>query len=363
MAGLKLRVKPTTAIPLAFRSKKMDLLRKELEKKQKSRMGGRRWVRQSELMEARQKDVELEEASKRRRVGWTNHESVSKLDEVKEPAKASEASEVRGEAGGRDIASELLNLSKDEVYQRLRRLGEPVTLYGESDLARCKRLAKLEYARPGSDDEYKLTGAYAIKNTFLAENQDIHDDDEEDEESVDDDDDDKPTSEGGTNSSRKSAPSDYKVIRRWVRDRLKEWEQELDARPESHKRAPHGRVEIKKYKQCKDYIRPLVRLCKRKQLDRAMANSLANIVRLCNQGEFVKAHDAYILIAIGNAAWPIGVTSVGIHTRTAREAVEQKNVAHVMNNEMQRKYLTSVKRLLTFAQDRRTDVPPSKKVQ
>ena len=43
-------------------------------------------------------------------------------------------------------------------------------------------------------------------------------------------------------------------------------------------------------------------------------------------GEFVKANDAYILVAIGNAAWPIGVTSVGIHTRTAREKVEQKKI-------------------------------------
>lgn len=37
-------------------------------------------------------------------------------------------------------------------------------------------------------------------------------------------------------------------------------------------------------------------------------------------------------------------------------------VAHIMNNEMQRKYLTSVKRLIKFAQDKRPDVPPSKKV-
>ena len=33
-----------------------------------------------------------------------------------------------------------------------------------------------------------------------------------------------------------------------------------------------------------------------------------------------------------------------------------------MNNEMQRKYLQSVKRLIAFEQSRRPDVPPSKKV-
>ena len=94
----------------------------------------------------------------------------------------------------------------------------------------------------------------------------------------------------------------------------------------------------------------------------ALKAALVEMIDFCEAGEFVKANDAYILVAIGNSAWPIGVTSVGIHTRTARENVEQKNVAHVMNNEMQRKYLTSVKRLMKFAQDQRPDVAPSKKV-
>ena len=37
-------------------------------------------------------------------------------------------------------------------------------------------------------------------------------------------------------------------------------------------------------------------------------------------------------------------------------------VAHIMNDEMQRKYLTSVKRLMTYAQGKRDDVDPSMKV-
>jgi pre-mRNA-splicing factor 18 len=66
--------------------------------------------------------------------------------------------------------------------------------------------------------------------------------------------------------------------------------------------------------------------------------------------------------AIGNAAWPIGLTMVGIHERAGREKISSSKVAHVMNNELQRKYLTSVKRLMTFAQSKRPDVPPSMKV-
>ena len=53
---------------------------------------------------------------------------------------------------------------------------------------------------------------------------------------------------------------------------------------------------------------------------------------------------------------------VGIHERSGREKIQTDKVAHVMNNELQRKYLTSVKRLITFAQSKRPDVPPSMKV-
>ena len=64
-------------------------------------------------------------------------------------------------------------------------------------------------------------------------------------------------------------------------------------------------------------------------------------------------------LAIGNAPWPIGVTMVGIHERTGREKIESSKVAHVMNDEEQRKYLTSVKRLMTYCQ-KRFPAPPSK---
>ena len=52
-----------------------------------------------------------------------------------------------------------------------------------------------------------------------------------------------------------------------------------------------------------------------------------------------QAHDAYLEMAIGNAAWPIGVTMVGIHARTGREKISSRYVAHVLNDETQRKYI------------------------
>lgn len=40
-------------------------------------------------------------------------------------------------------------------------------------------------------------------------------------------------------------------------------------------------------------------------------------------------------LAIGRAAWPIGVTMVGIHARSGRAKIESSKVAHVMNSELQ----------------------------
>ncbi|CAG9829006.1 unnamed protein product [Diabrotica balteata] len=66
---------------------------------------------------------------------------------------------------------------------------------------------------------------------------------------------------------------------------------------------------------------------------------------------FQEASAAFLQMAIGNAPWPIGVTMVGIHARTGREKIFSKNVAHVMNDETQRKYIQGLKRLMTKCQE------------
>ena len=47
---------------------------------------------------------------------------------------------------------------------------------------------------------------------------------------------------------------------------------------------------------------------------------------------------------------PLGATMVGIHPRPGREKIASKHVAHVLNDETQRKYIQAVKRLVSRAQ-------------
>ena len=260
------------------------------------------------------------------------------------------------------------------TIRELRLLGLPVTLFGETLSDRIQRLTNAQNHRTlvqlqeTEADEFRLGQGHSIRNPFLEKDEAISstnmatefmsnatcDSDAKLE---------KDLSKRNNSGPTDGPPDPHKRIYRHFKGLLQQWEADLQARPEDVKRSLAGRNETKKVKQCKDYIRPLFQLCKRRQLEENLLNKLDQMVQFCEEGEFVRAHDAYLDVAIGRAAWPIGVTMVGIHARTGRAKIESSNVAHVMNSELQRKYLTSVKRLLTYEQSKRPDVDPSKKVR
>lgn len=290
-----------------------------------------------------------------------------------------------------------LSLPWSELKRRLREFGVPITLFGESARARVDRLRLAEHDAASRHADDLEGGHRTTRSRFVGEQaaQEAaeHAEDAERFEGDDDDDDDKdsdigdqrihhsgsdrPGASAATNKKREQRGdqpiSDNlddnldneqdldKLVYRFFKTMLQAWERDLGARPDHVKRTAQGKIATKTMKQCKDYIRPLFKLCKHRQVPADILPHLAEIVRFCRQGEFVLANDAYIKLAIGNAAWPIGVTMVGIHERTGREKINSNKQAHVMNNEAQRKYLTSVKRLVSYAQSV-SNVLPSKKV-
>ena len=69
----------------------------------------------------------------------------------------------------------------------------------------------------------------------------------------------------------------------------------------------------------------------------------------------------YLLTFSYYSAWPIGVTMVGIHERSAREKLHQSDQkTHILSDEITRKYLQAIKRCLSFAQVR---WPPDDQLQ
>ena len=251
-------------------------------------------------------------------------------------------------------------IPKAEVIKRLRALRAPITLFGEDDEDRLARLRKLELARPDEDNE----GTMGQKNFLLEEQKKAQ------ERAAQGKGEESSSDEELTPEERKAkkvqrivkmqiaeekaqqSEDKYEQIRTWVRRMLKEWEIDIDDLSDEVTRSVQGRNEINTFKQTKSYIKPLLKSLKQRQLDKSILYKMAEIVRLCLAREYVKAADNYIIMSIGKAAWPMGVTMVGIHERAAREKIYSQDVAHILNDETQRKYIQSLKRLMTYAQNK-----------
>lgn len=131
---------------------------------------------------------------------------------------------------------------------------------------------------------------------------------------------------------------------------LHEWETNLVHRSDTEKRSVEGQKETQRRKQCYEHIRPLFRLLKAKNVPLDFLTGMEQIVDFALQREYIKANDAYIRLSIGEAAWPMGVSMTGIHARSGRERIQSERISHVLNNETQRKFIQSIKRILTYTQ-------------
>lgn len=128
------------------------------------------------------------------------------------------------------------------------------------------------------------------------------------------------------------------------------WEEKLKERSEEASRTAAGKKQTATYAQTLVYIQPLFQKLKERTIDSEIEEYLYGIMRELTLREYVKANDIYLRMSIGNAAWPIGVTMVGIHARSAREKISAGSTPHVLNDETQRKYIQCIKRLMTLHQ-------------
>uniref|UniRef100_A0A915PAK7 Pre-mRNA-splicing factor 18 n=1 Tax=Meloidogyne floridensis TaxID=298350 RepID=A0A915PAK7_9BILA len=133
---------------------------------------------------------------------------------------------------------------------------------------------------------------------------------------------------------------------------MKRWAKELNARPEQIKRSPAGKVQAGMQKQTVEHMNPLVKSLEKHSVNSDIRAHLTTITRFCVlDKDYIQANNAYMEMAIGNAPWPVGVTRSGIHQRPGSSKAYASNVAHVMNDETQRKYIHGLKRVLSKCQD------------
>uniref|UniRef100_A0AAQ4S9D7 Pre-mRNA-splicing factor 18 n=1 Tax=Gasterosteus aculeatus aculeatus TaxID=481459 RepID=A0AAQ4S9D7_GASAC len=234
-----------------------------------------------------------------------------------------------------------MTLSRQEVVRRLRERAEPVRLFGESDYDAFQRLRKIEILTPEVNKGLRNDLKAAMDKIDLKYLNEIV---------------------GGTEPGEVDTQHDLKVHEEHTTIEELEfllgvWAKDLNSREDHVKRSVQGKLASATHSQTESYLKPLFRKLRKKSLPADIKESITDIIKFMLEREYVKANDAYLQMAIGNAPWPIGVTMVGIHARTGREKIFSKHVAHVLNDETQRKYIQGLKRLMTICQKHFTTVP------
>jgi len=236
------------------------------------------------------------------------------------------------------------DLPREEVIKRLKARGEPITLFGEEDAMRADRLRQLESKEPVEYIKTELEGSDFLKamDKEMEFEQDI---------------------QVQMKKKQEEDDPDFKVEIRettcieeevsfFFRELIRDMGVELDSRPEAEKKTASGRRATTIFQQTKVFLRPLLRMCRKKNAPTDILKELKVIVRCLKAKNYIKANDSYYRMAIGNSPWPMGVTMVGIHERSAREKISSSETAHILNDETQRKYIQAVKRLMTFCQQK-----------
>jgi pre-mRNA-splicing factor 18 len=153
----------------------MDVLKKELERKRKTfeqDFGGRKFVRRSEieqraLQRKREEEKrEVQEKTTRKGVGGIGDDALVNPDTSSSLLASSKASSKARENANDEEKIDDMMLPKAEVIRRLRYLKHPITLFGEDDDARQKRLKALLKAGITDPDSELMEGQ---RNDFLVD--------------------------------------------------------------------------------------------------------------------------------------------------------------------------------------------------
>ncbi|KAG7309587.1 hypothetical protein JYU34_004051 [Plutella xylostella] len=325
----------------------MDILKAEIARKRKLLEDkkildpNKKYFKRGELL-AKEEEEYLAKYGPRKPEPEDSKEEEEKAEKVRQETRDSEQAAI---------------LPRAEVVKRLRERGHPILLYAESEVQAFRRLRRIEIQEPEANKGFrndfqeamdKVDQAYLDEILALGTQN-------EGEKSKEEDLNDWVTYDSILDMAKTMGQGDrnhdMNVILILLQFLLKMWGQQLNSASASEKTAVKHKMQRATYQQTCVYLKPLTRKLKNKSLPEDITDSLIEITNHLLSRNYIKASDAYLQMAIGNAPWPIGVTMVGIHARTGREKIFSKNVAHVMNDETQRKYIQALKRLMTKCQE------------
>lgn len=343
----------------------MDILKAEIEKKRKA-------LKERGLIGPEKKFFKREELIKKEEEEYLSKHEQKETTVASEPTRLPSSCLVADDSNScsSDTASSQASttncqekiLPRKEVIRRLRERGQPIMLFGESEYDAYKRLRALEVSEPeiihGQRNDFqaamdKVDQDYLneiIKSGASSQGSSKASVSDVEFTSITIDVETLKCQAVNLGRNKNSNQEDRDLIHSYLTYLLQLWGQSLNARSEDEKQSTTGRKASAIYTQTQSYLKPLLKHLSNGKISSDILKHLIYIVKHMLDREYVKANDAYLQMAIGNAPWPIGVTMVGIHARTGREKIFAQNIAHVLNDETQRKYIQGLKRLMTQCQ-------------
>jgi pre-mRNA-splicing factor 18 len=307
-------------------------------------------------------DREREEEEKARQAVKRRKRGAGPDDDDDGAGATGGAGAEQARSGSASSVEQLMQLDLAEILRRLRFRGEPVTLFGEEGDARVRRLHQHEVLKPvdyeeitsETHDEYgrhlgKGVEDDRTRRLLVGKDEDVIQYSRPIDETLD------------YTTHELHARED--VIAFVVRKLLFNWGADVSQMSDDEKRTMSGRNMLKNYKDCRGQLQPLLKKLQARKVDADEVDKLYGIVSLLQLRKYADANQVYLLLAIGNQAWPMGVTMVGIHERAARARIAESSSggvagARIMQDETHRKYLHGFKRLMTQCQERYPSADP-----
>jgi pre-mRNA-splicing factor 18 len=281
----------------------MDLLKQEIMKKKqalKEDTGGRRFFKRSELEQKQiqklrdQEKLELQAKSHRHSSSnTTTNPNSSTSTSTATTTTDTTTTAATSSAASKSLTDEQnidnLVLPRQEVIRRLRFLKQPITLFGEDDAA---RLDRLKYVLKAGTFEVDSDMTEGQTNDFLRDIAELRkrqrsgmmserkrqkgDDEKTEDKDGGGGEDEMSGGEGGSSGGvdhdkdlkRMKANFDELCVEDKIlvffKRLLNEWNQELDEMAEAGKRTAKGKSMVATFKQCKRYLNPLFKFCRKK---------------------------------------------------------------------------------------------------
>ena len=310
----------------AYRAEQESLEKQRLEKLDKKRK-----------LEEEEAERKVEREEKRRRLAEASRKQREEEELAAEKLRRKRLGlpdlPEKSDKEGTPLADGEEDIDEEELLTKLRELGEPTKLFGETHKARLRRYRKLTgqdvVSAPVYSDGPIPTTLKLLPEAEMKVELKV------------------PQDQEGRQLLFRKLASYFTML-------LKEWERSLARRSQEVKESSQGRQAYNSMVQARENLRPLFKKLEKGDLEDSIIEPVVEIVKAAQERRYVDANDGYLRLSIGKAAWPIGVTMVGIHERSAREKLHEsdKGAAHIMSDETTRKYLQSIKRCLSFAQTR-----------